>query len=71
MVEAYDGQPVACLVGTDAAYDEWGATWWPRCARPVPATSSWPAAADLGADDHCHAGIDALDFLRRTREVLS
>ena len=27
--------------------------------------------AELGADDRCHGGIDALDFLRRTREVLA
>jgi hypothetical protein len=27
--------------------------------------------ADVGADDQCHAGMDALDFLRRTRGVLS
>jgi hypothetical protein len=27
-------------------------------------------AADIGADENAAAGLDALDFLRRTREVL-
>ena len=35
VLAAYDGQPVVCLAGTDAAYDEWGADLRRRAsARP-------------------------------------
>ncbi len=75
VVEAYDGQPVACLAGADAAYDEWGsdlvAALREAGARRVVVAGPAEVGSDLGADDHCHPGIDALDFLRRTREELS
>lgn len=65
-----DGHRVACVVGTDAAYDEQGADlaadlrskgveWVIVAGRP----RDW-------ADDSCAMGVDALDFLTRTREKL-
>ena len=71
VVEAYDGQPVACLAGADAAYDEWGSDLVAALREAGARRVVVAGQADLGADDHCHAGIDALDFLRRTREELS
>ena len=75
VVDAYDGQSVACLAGADAAYDEWGsdlvAALREAGARHVVVAGPAEVGSDLGADDHCHAGIDALDFLRRVRGVLS
>ena len=74
VVSAYrasSGSPVACLCGTDAAYDEWGrdlvAALRDAGVRHVVVAGK----ADVGADDRAYAGIDALDFLRRTREVLA
>jgi methylmalonyl-CoA mutase len=74
----YDGQPVVCLVGHDKAYAEWGA----ELAKALrEAGAQWIILAglrqSLGAvdgidtDDTCAMGVDALDFLRRTREKLS
>jgi len=73
---AQDGQRVACLAGTDAAYAEWG-------AEAVAALRQAGAAyvvlagkpgdrtvADDLVDDSCAIGIDALAFLRRVREEL-
>jgi methylmalonyl-CoA mutase len=67
----YSGEPVVCLAGTDAAYTEWGgalvhalrdagARWIIVAGRPME-----------GADDNCAMGLDALDFLTRTREKLA
>jgi methylmalonyl-CoA mutase len=61
-----------CLVGHDKAYAEWGADlakslreagarWVILAGRPVDA---------IDADDTCAMGVDALDFLHRTREHL-
>ena len=75
LVAAYDGQAVVCLAGSDATYDEWGAQAAARAAggrrdsrdhrrqghRPRRCTS---------CDDACAMGVDALDFLTRTREKL-
>ena len=71
LVAAYDGQRVVCLAGTDAAYAEWGeaaahALREAGAARVIVAGK----AADW-ADDSCALGVDAVDFLTRTREELS
>lgn len=81
VVAAYSGQPVVCpvvcLAGTDAAYAEWGgdliaalrdagAQHIILAGKPGEKT----VAADL-LDDSCAVGVDALDFLTRTREHLS
>jgi methylmalonyl-CoA mutase len=68
----YDGQPVVCLVGHDKAYAEWGgdlakslreagASWLILAGQPVDG---------IDTDDTCAMGVDALDFLHRTREKL-
>ena len=72
VVAAYAGQPVACLAGTDPAYAEWGAD---LVAALREAGAHWVIVAgkpgDLGVDDSCAVGVDALDFLTRTREKLA
>ena len=76
VLAAYDGQPVACLAGTDAAYAGWGAdlvaglreagaTRVVLAGRPGPRT-----VGDDLLDDSAAAGVDALAFLHRTREAL-
>ncbi len=72
VLAAYDAQPVVCLAGTDASYAEWGAA---LVAGLREAGARWVIVAgkslDLGVDDSCAVGIDALLFLRRTREKLA
>ncbi|WP_248582999.1 methylmalonyl-CoA mutase family protein [Nocardioides sp. InS609-2] len=71
LIAAYDGQQVACLAGTDAAYSEWGA----QAVRALrDAGAAWVILAgkgDVGADDSCAVGVDALTFLATTREKLA
>ena len=69
----YDGQPVVCLVGHDKAYAEWGPSWSRRCATPVPSGSilAGKPVEGIETDDTCAMGVDALDFLHRTREKLA
>ena len=71
------GQSVVCLVGADSAYAEWGADLvaalrdagarWVILAGKPEALGS----AEAPVDDACAMGVDALDFLRRTREKLA
>jgi methylmalonyl-CoA mutase len=76
VVAAYDGQPVVCLAGADPTYAEWGAD---LVAALREAGATWVIVAGrpgelvdrLGVDDACAVGVDALDFLTRTREKLS
>jgi methylmalonyl-CoA mutase len=71
LIEEDDGQPVVCLAGTDAAYDEWGAEAAAALRR---SGASWVIVAGKPrdwADDSCAMGVDALEFLRRTRERLA
>lgn len=64
-------QKVACIAGTDAAYDEEGA----EAAAELRANGvEWVIVAGKPrdwADDSCAMGVDALDFLTRTREKLA
>jgi len=66
------GQPVVCLAGSDAAYAAWGAE---LAAALREAGARWVILAgkapDFEVDDTCALGVDALDFLRRTRAVLT
>ena len=76
LVAAYDGQGVVCLAGTDAAYAEWGAEAVTALrgagATHVIIAGKVTALADAqGVDDSCAMGVDALDFLTRTRSELS
>ena len=74
LLAAYDGQPVVCLAGTDAAYSEWGAAAVAALrgagARHV-ILAGKPDAVDAAVDDAAAIGVDALAFLTATRERLS
>ncbi|MGH3474701.1 MAG: methylmalonyl-CoA mutase family protein [Aeromicrobium sp.] len=63
--------PVVCLAGPDSAYEDWGsdlvAALRDAGARHVIVAGK----ADISADDEAVAGLDALDFLTRTREALA
>lgn len=66
----HGGQPVVCVVGHDKAYDAWGADL-AAALREAGATRVVVAGKPRDwADDSCALGVDALDFLRRTREDL-
>ncbi len=75
VLEAYDGQPVVCLAGTDAAYAEWGAEL--VSALRAGGASYVVLAGKPGektvtdVDDSCAMGVDALGFLGRIREELA
>lgn len=71
LLEAYDGQKVVCLAGADATYAEWGAEA-AEALRKAGATRVIIAgkATDY-TDDSCAMGVDALEFLTRTREALA
>jgi methylmalonyl-CoA mutase len=63
--------PVACVVGTDAAYDEEGEA---KAAELRANGATWVVVAGkprAWADDACAMGVDAIDFLTRTREKLA
>jgi methylmalonyl-CoA mutase len=72
LLAAYDGQPVVCLAGSDPTYAEWGADAV-EALRKAGAGHVIVAGRPegLGVDDSCAMGIDALDFLTRTREKLA
>ncbi len=72
LLVAYDGQSVACLAGADPVYADWGAAAV-TALREAGATRVVVAGKprDLGVDDSCAVGVDALAFLTRTREVLA
>jgi methylmalonyl-CoA mutase len=62
---------VACIVGSDAGYDEEGAE---RAAALREAGVAWVVVAGKPrewADDSCAMGVDAVEFLTRTREKLA
>lgn len=71
LVAAYQGQPVVCLAGADAAYAEWGeaaASALRAAGASYVVVAGKPASY---ADDSCAMGVDALAFLNRVREKLS
>lgn len=75
VLEAYAGQPVVCLAGTDAAYAEWGAD---LVAALRAAGAAYVVLAGkpgertvTDVDDSCAVGVDALGFLGRIREELA
>ncbi len=77
VVEAYrqaDAPAVVCLTGPDPLYGEWGgelvAALREAGARHV-VVAGKPDAVSADVDDSCAAGLDALAFLRRTREELA
>lgn len=74
LVAAYrasSGSPVVLLAGTDPTYAERGTA---AAAALREAGATWVVVAGKpldGADDACALGVDALDFLNRTREKLA
>ncbi|CAI9405428.1 methylmalonyl-CoA mutase family protein [Nocardioides sp. T2.26MG-1] len=71
VVAAYAGQPVVCLAGADSTYAEWGAEA-AAALRAAGAQHVIIAGKPTDyTDDSCALGVDALDFLTRTREKLS
>ncbi|MDP2773034.1 MAG: methylmalonyl-CoA mutase family protein, partial [Nocardioides sp.] len=71
LVAAYGGQRVVCLAGSDPTYADWGSE---AAAALREAGASHVVIAGKAtdyADDSCAMGVDALDFLTRTREKLS
>jgi methylmalonyl-CoA mutase len=74
LVAAYDGQVVACLAGTDAAYDSWGsdaaAALREAGARHVVVVSTGSTDDIAWADGAFQRGDDAVAFLTRVREAL-
>jgi len=70
LVAAYDGQAVVCLAGTDATYSDRGSDA-AAALRGKGATRVIVAGKPADwADDSCATGLDAVDFLSRTREAL-
>lgn len=68
-----DEPPVVCLCGPDALYAEWGAelvTALREAGVRRVVLAGKPSAVDVEVDDSAAAGLDALAFLRRTREEL-
>lgn len=71
LVAAYGGQSVVCLAGADPTYAEWGAEA-AAALRAAGAQHVIIAGKPTDyTDDSCAMGVDALDFLNRTREKLS
>lgn len=70
LVAAYDGQRVACLTGTDAAYQEWGAEAAAALREAGVQHLIIAGKATEYVDDAAATGVDALAFLRRTRALL-
>ena len=71
LVAAYDGQRVVCLAGSDGAYDGWADE---AVSKLRSAGAQWVVIAGKqrdGVDDSAAMGVDALDFLTRTREQLA
>ena len=71
VLAAYDGQSVVCLAGSDTTYAEWGSAA-AAALREAGATHVVIAGKPTAdSDDACAMGVDALDFLTRTREKLA
>ncbi|MFC6284954.1 methylmalonyl-CoA mutase family protein [Nocardioides sp. GCM10027113] len=71
VVAAYDGQAVVCLAGADATYAEWGAEAAARLREAGARHVIIAGKPTDYADDSCAVGVDALDFLTRTRSKLA
>jgi methylmalonyl-CoA mutase len=72
LLAAYAGQPVVCLAGADPTYAEWGADAVEALRGAGAAHVVVVGKPDgLAVDDSCAMGVDALDFLTRTREKLA
>jgi methylmalonyl-CoA mutase len=73
VIRAYseaDRPAVVCLVGNDKAYGAWGADLVAALREAGAGHVIVAGTADIGADTTAAAGLDALAFLRETREEL-
>lgn len=77
VIAAYDGSPVVCLAGSDKDYAAWGADlatalrgagaqWIILAGKPADGIT----VDGITVDDTAARGVDALDFLHRTRDQL-
>ena len=71
LVDRHAGQTVACLAGNDAAYAEWGADAAAALRENGVEHVIVAGKPRDWADDSCALGVDALAFLRQTREALA
>lgn len=71
LAAAYAGQRVVCLAGADSTYAEWGADAAAALRAAGAGHVVIAGKATDYVDDSCAMGVDALDFLTRTREKLS
>ena len=75
VLAAYAGQRVVCLAGPDKAYDAWGAELVAALReagrRVGDRRRDLDGSITETVDDSCAMGVDALDFLHRTREKLA
>ena len=74
VLAAYDSATtdVVCLAGADPTYAEWAADLIAALREAgVRHVILAGKPGDLEVDDSCAVGVDALDFLRRTRERLA
>jgi methylmalonyl-CoA mutase len=71
VLAAYDGQPVVCLCGNDAGYEQWGADLVAALREAGARHVVLAGKAEVGADATAAADLDALAFLRAVREELS
>jgi methylmalonyl-CoA mutase len=62
--------PVVCLAGNDTAYAEWGVELIAALRGAGAAHVVVAGQNHLDADDTAAVGLDALDFIRRTRTIL-
>jgi len=70
VLSSYDSQPLVCLVGSDAAYAQWGAEAIAALrAAGARHVMLMGRPGDLDVDDSFALGADAVAFLRRTREA--
>jgi methylmalonyl-CoA mutase len=72
LLAAYESQPVVCLAGSDPTYAEWGVDAVEALRKAGAGHVIVAGRPDgLEVDDACAVGVDALDFLTRTREKLA
>ena len=72
LLAAYKSQPVVCLAGSDPTYAEWGVDAVEALRKAGAGHVIVAGRPDgLEVDDACAVGVDALDFLTRTREKLA
>lgn len=72
VISAYQAEPVVCLAGSDKTYAAWGSDLVGalRVAGAKRIILAGKPSEGIDVDDHAAMGVDALDFLHRTRQHL-